>query len=201
MVFYCSLFIDSATEILTFGVTVYIHVVILASFPSSLITSPSSNGQFSLAYIIALRTQAQYNLPFAPKGKLLLVNKHDESLKVHHPLLALTKNIFNLTRSSPYFLTKVTKRLQNFRRLDIYSVLEHFSSVAVSWFLQDRYMNSSSCFSLPLIPLHFICTQQRMEFLPAPFLHFCRVAITMFLTENANRLLNRHGWCTRSEPL
>ena len=54
-----------------------VHLTILTSFLSSLITSSTLNGQISLPCRIKLNTHAQYNLPFALKGKPLLANKDD----------------------------------------------------------------------------------------------------------------------------
>lgn len=58
------------------GLPFYTNLTILASFFSNLITESTLNDQVSLPYTITLSTQVQYDLPFAPKSKPLLVNKH-----------------------------------------------------------------------------------------------------------------------------
>ena len=62
-------------EILSLHLILNIHLTILGSFLSSVITSSSLSGQVSLPYSTTLRTHAEYNLPFATQGKPLLANK------------------------------------------------------------------------------------------------------------------------------
>ena len=70
-----SLFLSYSPEILSSGLTLHIHLSILASLLSGLINSSSLNSQISFPYSRALCTHAEYNLLFAPKGKPLLANK------------------------------------------------------------------------------------------------------------------------------
>ena len=67
-----SLVISSCTELLSSGLTLYIHLTILAPFLSSLITSSSLTGQVPLPYSITLHTHVD----------------HLEFL-LHHPVLIL----------------------------------------------------------------------------------------------------------------
>ena len=87
MLFNFSLILIFSEEILSSGLTLQVHLTIHTSFLSSLITFSSLTGQVSLPYSITLCTHAEYNLPFASKGKPLLANKGTKYLNLHHPLL------------------------------------------------------------------------------------------------------------------
>ena len=89
MLFNFSLVLSSSAKILSSGLMLHIYLTILALFLSSLITSSSLVDQVSLATRIILCTHAEYNLPFAPKGNILLVNKDTKTLNLHHQILIL----------------------------------------------------------------------------------------------------------------
>ena len=80
------LVLRSAAEITYSGLMLDIHLTILASFLSSLITSSSLTGQISLPYCITLCTHAECNLHFVPKRKSSMGNKFTKSFNLHHPL-------------------------------------------------------------------------------------------------------------------
>ena len=89
MLFNFSLARNYAAEVLSSGLTLDIHQIILASLPSSLITSFSLTGQISVSYNVRLHTHAEYSLSFASKGKPLLANKDTNFLNLLHQLLLL----------------------------------------------------------------------------------------------------------------
>ena len=66
MLFNFNLVLSSSEEILFRVLTLHIHLSILASSLSNLITSSSLTSQVSLLYDIALRMYIEYNLPIAP---------------------------------------------------------------------------------------------------------------------------------------
>ena len=88
MLFKFSLDLSSSSS----GLTLHIHLTILVSILSNLITFSSLSGQVSLAYSITLRTHAEYMLPF---GKPLLANIGNRSLNLHHPPLILVITLSN----------------------------------------------------------------------------------------------------------
>ena len=71
LVSFC-LVLSSSAEILSSGVTLQIYLTILASFLSSVIRTSSSIGQVSPQYSVALRTHAEYDLPFVIHSWFLL---------------------------------------------------------------------------------------------------------------------------------
>ena len=99
------LVLRSVAEIIYSGLMLDIHLTILASFLSSLITSSSLTGQISLPYSITLCTHAEYNLHSVPKRKSSMGNKFTKSFNLHHPLhpiLVLTlSNAPSLFKSMP----------------------------------------------------------------------------------------------------
>ena len=105
-----SLALSSSAEVLSLGLMLHIHLTILASFRSSLITSSSITGQVSRPYSITLCTHAEYSLSFAPKGRLVLANKSTKSLNLHHPLLIFLITLASTPRLSPI----VSPRQQSF---------------------------------------------------------------------------------------
>ena len=64
-----SLVLSSSAEILSPGLTLHIHLIILASFLDILITFFILTSKVSLPYSVTLGTHAEKNLPFARKGK------------------------------------------------------------------------------------------------------------------------------------
>ena len=109
---------SSSTEILSSGLVFHIHLTILASFLSSLITSSSLTGQVSFSYSKTACTHAEY-LPFLLlKTKLLLANKGTKYLNSHHLLLILVTTLSN-TPPSSYCVTKMRKLFPNLKRLAI----------------------------------------------------------------------------------
>ena len=114
MLFNFSLVLSPTAKILSSGLTLHIHLTILGSFLSSLITS-FLNGQVSLPYNITLRTLAEYNLPLAPNGKPLLVKKGIKSLNLHHPLLILVIALSNAPLLAPIVSTKIAKPFPQFQ--------------------------------------------------------------------------------------
>ena len=60
----------------------HIHLTILVLLLSSLIPFCFFTGKVSIQYSITLRTNAKYNLPFAPKGKLRMAKKGNKSLNL-----------------------------------------------------------------------------------------------------------------------
>ena len=63
------------------------HLTILASVFFSLITTSTLTDHVSLPNSVMLRTHAEYNMSFAPKGKSLLAKKGTKSLNLLHPFL------------------------------------------------------------------------------------------------------------------
>ena len=75
--------VSFSTEIKLSGLVLHI----LASVFFRLITSSALTHQVSLPNSVMLRTHAEDNLSFAPKGKSPLAKKDTKSLNLLHPLL------------------------------------------------------------------------------------------------------------------
>ena len=87
MLFNFSLVLSSSAEILSSDRALLIQVIILASFPHT-----------------------EYNLPFAPKGKLPLANKGTKPLNLHHPHLILVITMPSVPPlAACYRVTKIAK--------------------------------------------------------------------------------------------
>ena len=103
--------LSSSEKILSLVLTLYIHLTILASFLSILITTSSLTGQVPLPYSKKLHTDAEQNLPFNSKGstgtKFLNLSTPDSCYST-----------FKGTPSSNC-VTKITKSCSNFQRLVI----------------------------------------------------------------------------------
>ena len=81
MLFNFSLVLSLPAEILSSGLMLLIHLTMLTSIPYSLITFIFLFNKSSPALCsITLRIKAEYNLPFVPKGKPLLVHIDTKSL-------------------------------------------------------------------------------------------------------------------------
>ena len=112
------LFILSSTaEILSPGLTLHIHLNIIASFFYSVTTLysswPSLNPiQHNFTY------KKEYNLLFACMSKPWLVKKKIEFINLLQSFLILPTPI-NCTNSSSCFINKIKKLLHNFKRLTI----------------------------------------------------------------------------------
>ena len=102
-----SLVLSSFAEILSSGLTLNIHLTILASLLSSLITSSSLTGQVSLLFSITLRTYAEYDLPFAPMGKLLLAKKGTKSYLLHPFMILVPEKYLEPSRTFTIFFAKI----------------------------------------------------------------------------------------------
>ena len=63
-----------------------------------------------------LRTYAECNLPFAPKGKPLLAQKGIKSLNLHHPLLILVIPLSIATPLASIVSLRQKKLFHNFKR-------------------------------------------------------------------------------------
>ena len=87
MSFSDSLLLCPKTETSFSGLNLHIHPTILTSFPSGLITLLSFT--IKSHYSRALRSQAEYNLAFASRGKHLLVNESNKSVNLLSPFLIL----------------------------------------------------------------------------------------------------------------
>ena len=104
----CNLILSSIAGNLFSGPTLHIHLIML---PLCLLVF-----LVLVLYSITLRTQGEYNLPFAPKGKALLVNKRNKPNKI--------------TSCIPY---------------SCWNTQLSTSTVSVSWLEQVRHLISSSC--------------------------------------------------------
>ena len=102
ILFNLSLGLSSLAEILSSGLALLIHSVVLVSFLSTRNTSFSLTGQLSLPYSILLCIYAEYNLPFAPIGKHLLANKGTKSLNLVHLLLILVVSLSTAPSLAPF---------------------------------------------------------------------------------------------------
>ena len=75
------------------------------------------NWQVSIPCSITIGAYAKYNLPFVPKDKPLLANKGTKSLTLHHP--DPWYRTVKCTTSISYWVNKITKLSNNFKRLTI----------------------------------------------------------------------------------
>ena len=89
------LVISSCLEILSSSLPLHIHLNILVSFFSILITPSFSTGQVSFSYSVTPHEHVEYNLSFSPKSKALWANKDTKSLDLFHPLLILVITLSN----------------------------------------------------------------------------------------------------------
>ena len=136
-------FVISSAEFLPLSLMLHIHLTILASFISVLITSSSSTSQVSLPYVLMLGTPVECKLLLASKDKSLLSNNGTESLNLLHPLVILV-TILSTAYSAKGFL--IVKETGHFVLCLDNSLLCLFTYV---W-----HLNLLSSFILPLIPVH-----------------------------------------------
>ena len=104
---------SSFVEILSSKPKLHIHLIILVSFLSSLMTSSFLFGQVSFPFSTAIHTYPEYNLLYAPKSMPLLATKGAKYLNLHHPLS-------NAPPSSSCCAIKITTFFHNFKGLAIY---------------------------------------------------------------------------------
>ena len=83
MVCNCNIFLSFTTEIFFSGVILHIHLIMFASFFSNAITSSFLTGQVWLICSTILYTLTEYNLPFTPEAKPLLVHPFQPSVAFH----------------------------------------------------------------------------------------------------------------------
>ena len=93
MVFNFSLFLSSTPEIFSSGLKCHIRLTILISFLSSLITFVCFTWPFSFSFSVLLSTKPENNLPLAPKGKPLLMDKGSRFLNLFQPFFILAKTL------------------------------------------------------------------------------------------------------------
>ena len=97
MVFSCCLYPNSAEEILHSGIALTIHINILDSVLSSLVTFNFNLAKsHSLSYSITIRTQVEHNPPFALERKPPLINKTNQPINLQHPFFILAKTLFRV---------------------------------------------------------------------------------------------------------
>ena len=90
------MFPSSTLEILSNGITLHVHLTILALFVSILNIFSSLTGKFLLPYSLMQRAQAEYNPLFAVMGKVII--EGNKSLNFLHSL-------FLLKLLTPYYST------------------------------------------------------------------------------------------------
>lgn len=88
-IFSDNMFWVSPAEILSCGLTLHIHLTILASFLSSLITLPSSTDKVWLPHSVPIHVPVVYVLPFASTSKTLLIGESGKNLTLLYPFLVL----------------------------------------------------------------------------------------------------------------
>ena len=95
------------------------HSYIISLIPRLIISSLT--GHVLLPYSATLRTNGEYDLPFAIEVKPLLANKDTKSLNLHIPQLILSITLLNASLLGPTVdnKTKIAKLFHDFRRLVI----------------------------------------------------------------------------------
>ena len=83
----------SPAEILSFGLTLRIHLTTIVSFLSSWIASSSLTGKVWLPHILTIHVLVIYNPHFAPTSKTLLVSESGKCSTLLHPFLILATTL------------------------------------------------------------------------------------------------------------
>ena len=198
-------------RILSPGVTLNIHLSILASFFSTLIKWSSFSSQISISCSIKFHTKASNTLPVEARGKPLLANKGNKFLNIFNPFFNLANSLsavaflpqnllylfFNLANSLPAVVNLPllyhydNKTSPKFKRL----IISFYAWTC----LPDMF--SFSCLTkldicLPHVPLVtstkclvdsiFVQNWKRVRLLPTPFLQIVKGDFK----KNLNKLLN-----------